>query len=304
MNHSGYHSKIINGIISSVYIDLITFLIISFYFSYNSLTSRNIQLKKQKIIRLVIPYIIWPLIFFGINNLIEYKYSKNNINFKLLYNQLIIGNGIHSVFWFQFNLIFLYIFYTIIILLSPKHYLFYLFFNGILCYLFIIKYYDIFFQKFKYIVSFSTRPIPFSFLYTFSGFLLYYINIIDKINNHVKKIIILFFIAIIFKKLFINISLSIFNNILLSSCLFIIFFFLPFEKINNDKIIYIIKIITNYTGGIYYLHTKIRDILVNFFIKKKYLTLFQCFINYLICYFICFFCSKIFRNYYLKYMFF
>lgn len=40
-----------------------TFFVISFYFSYKSLVSKNIIKLKERLIRIIIPYIIWPFIF-------------------------------------------------------------------------------------------------------------------------------------------------------------------------------------------------------------------------------------------------
>ena len=79
---------------------------------------------------------------------------------------------------------------------------------------------------------------------------------------------------------------------LVSSSLFIIFLILPFDNINSEKIKFIIKNITNFTGGVYYLHRKI-----------KLITIFSCVIIYIICYFICSIGIKIFGKTKLKYLF-
>ena len=154
------------------------------------------------------------------------------------------------------------------------------------------------------IVSFSTKRLPFSYIYSLTGFFLFFINIFDRIKKNKIVEIYLFIVIFLLREIFhSNFYFSIFINILISSYIFVIFLLLPFEKINNDKYIYFIKQITSYTAGIYYLHTKIRDFLINYIIKKKSLTMMQCFINYLLCYSICFIGSKIFKNYNLKYMF-
>ena len=125
VNHSGFKSKIIKTLISNVDIDLIGFFIISFYFSYDSLVKRDMTKIKQRFKRLLIPYFIWPIIFFTKQNFINCIYLKNLINCKILYYQFLIGYGVHFVFWFQFNLIFLYLFYTIIIFLNKNRYFFF-----------------------------------------------------------------------------------------------------------------------------------------------------------------------------------
>ena len=65
--------------------------------------------------------------------------------------------------------------------------------------------------------------------------------------------------------------------------LFLIFILIPFENINNIIALNIIKHITNYTGGVYYLHMIINDYL------KKLLnnhTIYYPIIVYFISYFI------------------
>ena len=85
--------------------------------------------------------------------------------------------------------------------------------------------------------------------------------------------------------------------------LFILFSILPLD-INNNKISNKIIIqITNYTGGVYYLHNKIREILNHILIVVKNKTLLGCIINYITCYIICFLGFKIFKKINLKYLF-
>lgn len=85
-------------------------------------------------------------------------------------------------------------------------------------------------------------------------------------------------------------------------CLFISFYLIPFDKIKNIIIISYIKIITRYTGGIYYLQT-----IIYYIIKKfKYLnqnSFYMCFMIYIFGYLICIIFTKLFRNNRLKYLF-
>ena len=76
INYLNYKSKILKVILTNVNIDLIIFFIISFYFSYNSLISGEILKIKQRINRLIIPYIIWPILFFSIQNFINNIYGN------------------------------------------------------------------------------------------------------------------------------------------------------------------------------------------------------------------------------------
>ena len=90
-----------------------------------------------------------------------------------------------------------------------------------------------------------------------------------------------------------------------SICLIIIFLILPLEHLKNKKIKVVIKEITNYTCGVYCLHKKIRNILCNKIniLKINNIKLKDCFVLYLICYFIGFFGVKIFGKTNLKYLF-
>ena len=63
-----YKLTYIRNIISKVNIDLITFFIISFYFSHDTFVFKNIIKIKFRFKRLLIPYIIWPIIIFIIRN--------------------------------------------------------------------------------------------------------------------------------------------------------------------------------------------------------------------------------------------
>ena len=91
---------------------------------------------------------------------------------------------------------------------------------------------------------------------------------------------------------------------LLSGFLILIFALIPFEELNLS-IYNLIKQMTSYTGGIYYIHVYLNNLLKNY-ISFKYNpgTIFTCIIHYFLCYFICFFGSKIFKNSILKYLFF
>ena len=85
-------------------------------------------------------------------------------------------------------------------------------------------------------------------------------------------------------------------------CLFISFSLIPLNTLKNRIIINNIKVITKYTGGIYYLQ------LINFYILRRIKFLnqrpfFMCFIIYFFGYLICTLFTKLFRNNRLKYLF-
>ena len=98
------------------------FMLISFYFSFNSLSSRNIDRIKQRFIRILYPYIGWPIILWLRENYYNYKRGKKElILIKNLYYQILIGCGLHGLLWFLFNLLFLSLFFTIIVFIFKKY---------------------------------------------------------------------------------------------------------------------------------------------------------------------------------------
>ena len=103
-------------------------------------------------------------------------------------------------------------------------------------------------------------------------FLLFY-NIFSKIEGYEFGGIQMFFVSI---------------------CIFIIFAILPPEKMKNTILLKILKQITNYTAGIYFIHMSIRNYLQPYIRYVKNKTMKGCIIVYLISYFICFFGNLIF----------
>lgn len=284
-----------------------TFFVISFYYFYHNLYNRNIYKIKNRLERLLIPYFIWPIIVFLINNII-FILPINKIGrkfvFKDLIVQLIFGMHIHPIFWFQSELIFLTIFYTIIYFILPNYFIFLLEILWIICYS--LQYsnlnYD-YFIKFKnnynrYIGSIF-EVIPF----TITGIILIYVKAIHRIQNEKYKILffntVLLYLIIKYKCFikpkgfrFPGINLN-FSALLL----FVNFSIIPFEKIENSKIKSFISYITNYSGGIYYLHEIIREYLIEKIFKiNKAIYLLRTLAIYLISYFLCMIGIKIFGN--------
>ena len=102
------------------------FLIISFYFFYDKLYLRSINKIKIRFERLLIPYMIYPIIIvilnyiFFFNNNIKLQYGQLFFDFL---KQLIFGIGIHGIFWFQSFVIFLSVLFLIIAFIFKKHFL-------------------------------------------------------------------------------------------------------------------------------------------------------------------------------------
>ena len=100
------------------------FYIISFYFCYNLFSTKNIVKIKLRFERILIPYFVWPIILFLINNFLLNFISKISLYDLLL--QLLYGHQYNTVFWFQYDLIIVTIIFTISSLLFYKFHIFFL----------------------------------------------------------------------------------------------------------------------------------------------------------------------------------
>ena len=271
------------------------FLIISFYFFYDKLYLRNIKKIKIRFERLLIPYIIIPIIIFILNNfffVINGKSLYGKLTFFDLIKQLIFGARFHCNFWFQFYAIFLSTFFIIIALIFKNNFLFILQLILIICYALqysalVFNYFITFKERAYQLMGVIVEAIPFAV----TGLTLASYNSINEIKEKKKiifiNIIVLFFIikydifktsrGIIYPGIDLNVG---------GICLFICFSFITFKK--KSRFLFIINHITNYTGGIYYYHILVMYILKNkiSFIGNK--NMLGGFIIYITCYFICF----------------
>ena len=90
------------------------------------LSQRNIKKFKSRLERLLIPYVIYPIIIWIINNLmfliIKFNRYDKILTLNDLKTQIIIGRGIYgiSVLWFHFNLIFFTLFFFYIFFYTER----------------------------------------------------------------------------------------------------------------------------------------------------------------------------------------
>lgn len=222
----------------------------------------------------------------------------------MLYYQIIIGNGIYSVFWFSYNLMFIYLLLTIIIFLIKKN-IVPITVSGIFIYfIFNSSLYDKIFLNYNKIVVFSNRPLASTYILATISFYLSSIKFIEKTNENKKFYIIFCSTLLILLSLYYKIIKKFrFLLYFFSVFLIILFSILPFHKLIFANII---KHIGSYTGGIYYIHLYVNSLLNKYFISKYNLkkgTMINICINYLICYIICFIGFNIFKKNKLKYLF-
>ena len=182
-----------------------TFMFISIFFFQKILYNRNINKIRERFIRLLIPYIIWPSLTFIFNNLTFKIFDFNRFNRELtlieLIYQILFGNKFHGVLWFINILIILIFFFSINMLIFKKHYYFILIIIAIINIIFNYSYYNLKLIIYTYRWSFLGRilgmfPIAVAALF-FSS-----INIITKLKFFRTKIILFSFIILltIFKK--------------------------------------------------------------------------------------------------------
>ena len=288
------------------------FFIISFYFNHNLLISKNIKKIKQRFERILIPYLIWPIIIWIINNLISFfqkREMKNSLNDLKL--QLLTGHIFMEVLWFQYNLIFITLFIliiklifihnTILILINLWNIVYFLQFSNINFNIFI---------NYKYYIQYNFGRLIEILPYCITGYILSSIKLIDKLKKYRAKSISTIFLILFFIikcNIFININGFVYQGIYLhivSVSIFLIISIISIKKIDNNMFcIKIIKIITNHTSGIYYLHIPIKNYLHNYIELIKNETLFGCVIIYLFCYFISSAGLIIFKNTKLRHLF-
>jgi hypothetical protein len=289
------------------------FFFISFYFLYPTISKRNIQKIKLRLERLIIPFIIYPIVVWIMNNLMFLVIKYNRFNRLLTLNELILnlitGKGIFGIgiLWFHFNLIIFSIFFFLASFLLENNFL--IVFQILSSFSYIIQYEKInyrFFRGYTVNIWMSVGNLIETFPIALAGFSLASSNILKTFLNNRKKC--LFFFSF-FRYLIMN--YDVFSNlsgnsspgiikIAYSFFLFNIFCLLPFE-ILNDKILCFITQITKFTQGIYCLHFLILYYLKVFFNKKG--SFCDCIMLYIIAYLLSFIGFKIFSKTKLKYLF-
>lgn len=289
------------------------FMFISFYFYYNHLLTRNIRKIYQRFERLLIPYLIWSFIFGLINNISLYLFSfsdyRRYISIKEYFYQIIIGQKYFLMFWYLAVLLFLSILFTIIGFSFKKYFLFIIQLFGLLLYgLHRSSIYSFLIKNNLMNISFvlTIRFAPIAVL----GLSIGSFDIIKNMKQFYIKVIIICIIL-----LYYLVKFRIFNfkeeyiypdvdtNSISSIIFFIIFALIPFDYISNKKIIAFVFHITNYTGGIYYLHLFVRFYLSQIFEKVRKKTFCGVFVIYFFSYLICFIGNKTFKRYKIRYLF-
>ena len=224
--------------------------------------------------------------------------------------QFIIGRPYQYVLWYQFNLIFITIFFIIISFIFQRNFLFILEVLGLISYILQYSSFNyLYFHKYSFYIFCSVGLIIELIPIAVTGLFLSSIQIISLFQeNSIKAIIISILSLFIVKKydIFNNILGNMYQGLLVNVCailLFIIFSQISFNYIKSRKIIIFIMQITKYTGGIYYIHGIIGFYLKYIILLIKNKTIVGCLIIYLICYLICFLGIRIFKSNKFRYLF-
>ena len=288
-----------------------TFFMISFYYLYNNLVNRKIYKIKERLKRLLIPYLLYPIIIYIAYYSLYFFFHYENLRTNLyqLIIQLIVGRLLNSVLWFQFNLILITLLFCIIVFKFQNNYLSFLQTLGILAYLFQFsninyEYFKMYKDYIRFSVGYFAETIPFAV----TGLYIASKDIINKLkkNRFLTLYFSILFLFILFKyTIFITPhgfgKQGIFFNIE-AFLFFLIFSLIPFDY-HNEKILIFIKYLTSFTPGVYFLHTKIYLIFKGKITLIKEHTFSGCLLIYLACYLVSFIGYNIFKKNILKHLF-
>jgi len=310
-NRSSTNNKFILNLMSPIKIHVPSFVIMSFYFTHNTLVSKDINIKYKRFERLLIPYIGWPFITFIMKYTLYFIGKKEYyITFKNLIYQIILAKA-HNMpfhFWFLFVLIFLNFLFIIILITIKNYYL--LFLQLLMIFSYFTQYsglnYKLYiFVKKNHSISRINELIPFGI----TGFIIHELNILNKLGSHKLNTFIISLIIYIFignYSVFSDFKGDNYHGIklnVLSICIIFLFSLFSFEKNKNKYLFNFIRIFTNYTGGIFYLHQAIHNYFEEFIIIIKKGNLLSLFLIYFFSYITCFLGTMIFGKTKAKYLF-
>lgn len=309
-NYNSTENKIILFIVKSRRIHVPSFFILSFYFNHNTLISSDIQKKRNRFKRLLIPYLGWPIIIFIFNNILHYNNIYGKVfSFKILLIQLITGgkSGLFH-FWFLLDLIFITFIFHLIIFFFRNNYLFIL--NIILLFAYFVQYSNlsriIINHTYKYhAVCRVHEMIPFAV----TGFTLNSLKVLKILENY--KINTIIFSLIIYNlvrdyEIFAHFFGVVYHGIKLnvsSVCIIMIFSNFPLKNIKYKYLADVLKYLTNYSAGIFYLHQVVHFYSNNFIYDIRKGNLLGIINIYFICYLISISGAFIFRNTIIKNLF-
>ena len=297
-----------------IYYHIPTFFIISFYFNHKTFCSFNIKKIKGRLERLFIPYLCWSIISWMINVIYFEVFKIKCIHsFKYLLIHFIDGHQFNYALWFQNILILMTLLFLIIIFLFRNYYIIILLIFYIIAYISQYTGFNYNFFKKNFTVNSGATFGRFAEMLpnAVTGYFIAYIGILNKSNKFRNYS---FYMSIIILLLltkyhgFDYIKTFKYGGIRLNICalcIFIIFSLLSLQNIKNRLFIRIIKQITSYTGGIYFIHRLLGfgHFCKKFFQPIKKGNFLGCIIIYLICYIISLIMSALLKDTKLRHLF-
>ena len=172
-----------------------TFLIISFYYLNNNLVNKKAGKIKERLQRLLIPYLFYPIIIYIVYNFLYIFFHIEELKSNLyhLKMQFIIGRSLCSVLWFQFNIILITVLFYIISFILKSYYLPFLQILAIFSYLLQFSninyhYFMIYKEHIRFSVGYFAETLPIAV----TGLSISSIDIINKSKKKWFMYIILF----------------------------------------------------------------------------------------------------------------
>lgn len=297
------------------YIDfyVTSFFLMAFYFSYNTFSSRNISKIKERFLRLLYPYLLWPIIIYIRKNYYSLFHGHLNVKYlmKIFYIQYLLGNNIHGILWFLFQLIIVSLFICIIVFMFKDYHIYALYVVFILgsIYNYSKIHGEIMNQYGRSPIQHSLEIMNETIIFASTGHILGYYDIINVLRR-LSKFTFIFFSPIFYivkwhQECFDHFPrFNVIINTFFISSIFMFFATLPFHLCKNNIFNKIINIITRHTGGIYYLHTEAYDILINKYnIIHDHGTVKCNLFVYFATYLFCDICTRILKKWRLRYLF-
>lgn len=310
-NRNTTKNKIILYITQERMFHVPSFYIMSFYFLYNTLSSFKIKLIIKRLIRLLIPYIGWAIIFFEINHILNKKYNKKYSDTAYdLKIQILWGFHYIPIFYYQWVLIVNTFIFAIIIFVFRKYSIFILHILFILSYALLYSRYLLnYINRIPNYKKVSVGSLLDLFPLSVSGYTLGAYKILNYLHKYkIRTLILSLLVYNVVESYFIfaNVGGIFYPGVrynIKGLCVIFIFSIFPSEIIKNKYISKFIIFVTNYTAGVYYLHMNFNQYLAEFFNDYKKPNFTAVIIEYILCYYICFFGTLIFGRTPLKYLF-
>lgn len=277
------------------------FMMISFMLSRQLLLERGKDRLVRRYERLIIPLVGWAVIYWVVDNALEYVIgSKNYIGLSDLVWQIFTGHSprINTAMWFQVDLILLTTLFLILLIVFKDNgnaAIWILFAVAVIFqYSGLIKIFDGFNYELKYPYERIVEVIPVAVI----GFMMAANNILDRLKRHAKLVFGLSGLILLvdyFYGFFIEVPGDDYMGIrmlVIPVAFVMLFYVMPFDML-SDKQIKVIKWMTQGTVGVYCMHQLVSSIINRGLAKFAPSVITRTFTECIVIYLICFICAII-----------